>query len=344
MQNRIVSNNVVEDTEAQSIMSPDEQVDDVKGKRPERLSEFTGQKNLKNNLDIFIQSANQRNDSLDHVIFHGAPGLGKTTLAHIISRELGVGFRSTVGPLLNKTGDLAAILTNLNERDVLFIDEIHRLKTNIEELLYPAIEDFYLDLIIGEGPAARTMRIDVPKFTLIGATTRLGLLTGALRDRFGISLQLEFYSPDELKDILVLAAKRLKIKMTESAAYEIAKCSRGTPRIALRLINRIRDIALIKKIPCVDESIIKNILSDLDVDNMGLDKLTRQYVTFIGLNYGDRAVGIGTIAAALGEEEGNLEEVIEPYLIQIGFIQRTARGRMLTKRALDYLRLNNINV
>jgi holliday junction DNA helicase RuvB len=297
--------------------------------RPQTLAEFTGQKASRENLAIFIQAARDRGEALDHVLLHGPPGLGKTTLAQIVSRELGVGFRATSGPVIAKAGDLAAILTNLQPRDVLFIDEIHRLQPAIEEVLYPAMEDFQLDLIIGEGPAARSVRIDLPHFTLVGATTRAGLLATPLRDRFGIPLRLVFYTPEELQSIVARGARLLGFELTPDGAAEIARRSRGTPRIATRLLRRVRDIAAVQGSNPVDRAVADAALTRLEVDRLGLDAMDRRYLRRIAEHHGGGPVGVETLAAALAEARDTLEDVVEPYLIQEGLILRTSRGRML---------------
>jgi len=307
--------------------------------RPNMLQEFIGQEQIKANLGVFIKAAQNRNESLDHTLFYGPPGLGKTSLANIISKEMGVGFKATSGPALSKAADLAAILTNLQENDVLFIDEIHRLNTNIEEVLYPAMEDFFLDIIIGEGPSARSVRIDLPHFTLIGATTRLGLLSNPLRDRFGIPLRLNFYSTNELVKVINRAANLLNTKITAKGAEEIAKRSRGTPRIALRLLKRVRDFASVAGNLEIDEVIADNALNRLEVDLAGLDSNDYRYLKFIANNYNGGPVGVETIAAALSEQRDAIEEAIEPYLIQIGLLQRTPRGRVITNKAFVHLGL-----
>jgi Holliday junction DNA helicase RuvB len=296
--------------------------------RPQTLDDFTGQKGLRENLSIFIQAAKVRGEALDHVLLHGPPGLGKTTLAQIVARELGVGFRATSGPVLQRAGDLAAILTNLQPRDVLFVDEIHRLQPAIEETLYPAMEDFQLDLIIGEGPAARTVRIDLPPFTLVGATTRAGLLATPLRDRFGIPLRLQFYTPEELLLIVRRGAQKLSFELSEEGAREIANRSRGTPRIAGRLLRRVRDFALVSG-QVADREMTDASLRRLEVDEKGLDSQDRRYLRRIAEHHGGGPVGVETLAAALSEGRDTLEEVIEPYLIQEGFVMRTPRGRVL---------------
>ena len=307
--------------------------------RPQTLDEFIGQSQARANLKVFIESARQRGDALDHVLFHGPPGLGKTTLAQIMARELGVNFRATAGPVIQKAGDLAALLTNLEERDVLFIDEIHRLNPAVEEILYPAMEDFVLDLIIGEGPAARSVRIDLAKFTLVGATTRAGLLTTPLRDRFGIPVRLNFYEIPELEYIVSRGARLLGVDMTTDGALEIARRARGTPRIAGRLLRRVRDFALVDKVTKIDKPVADAALLKLEVDSRGLDALDHRYLTCIAKNYGGGPVGVETIAAALSEPRDALEEIIEPYLIQQGFLARTPRGRMLTPHAFTHLNL-----
>lgn len=307
--------------------------------RPQVLAEFIGQSALKDNLGIFIAAAKKRDEALDHVLLHGPPGLGKTTLAQIIARELGVGFRTTSGPMLSRAGDLAAILTNLQPRDVLFIDEIHRLNAAVEEVLYPAMEDHKLDLVIGEGPAARTVQIDLPPFTLVGATTRSGLLTNPLRDRFGIPLRLEFYTHDELVHIVRRAGVLFDLTFTDEGAAEIARRSRGTPRIAGRLTRRVRDFALVGGNTRVDAHIADLALNRLDIDAAGLDKMDRRYMRLIAENYGGGPVGVETICAALSDSRDVIEDVIEPYLLQQGLIARTPRGRVLSPKGFEYLNL-----
>jgi Holliday junction DNA helicase RuvB len=297
--------------------------------RPKRLADFIGQKALRENLSVFVAAARERKEALDHVLLHGPPGLGKTTLAQIVARELGVGFRATSGPMIAKAGDLAAILTNLEANDVLFIDEIHRLNPAIEEVLYPAMEDFQLDLIIGEGPAARSVRIELQPFTLVGATTRSGLLTTPLRDRFGIPLRLEFYGPQELVEIVQRGARVMGLKISPDGAMEIAKRSRGTPRVAGRLLKRVRDFAAVDNEPEVSVAVADKALRRLDVDAMGLDAMDRRYLNCIVQNYNGGPVGVETLAAALAEERDTIEDVIEPFLIQQGLIQRTPRGRVV---------------
>ena len=307
--------------------------------RPQKLEEFVGQSKAKQNLRIFIEAAKARGEALDHVLFAGPPGLGKTTLAQIMARELGVNFKSTSGPIIAKAGDLAALLTNLEERDVLFIDEIHRLNPAVEEVLYPAMEDFQLDLIIGEGPAARSVKIDLAKFTLVGATTRTGLLTTPLRDRFGIPVRLDFYTEEELLDIVRRGARVMQMGIAEEGAREIARRARGTPRIAGRLLRRVRDFAAVSKVEVIDVELADRALSALDVDSRGLDSLDHRYLKTIALNFGGGPVGIDTIAASLSEARDALEDIVEPYLLQLGFLNRTPRGRLLTPHAFRHLGL-----
>jgi holliday junction DNA helicase RuvB len=307
--------------------------------RPQTLAEFVGQKATRENLAVFIQAARARGEALDHVLLHGPPGLGKTTLAQIVARELGVGFRATSGPVIQRAGDLAAILTNLQPKDVLFIDEIHRLQPAIEEVLYPAMEDFQLDLIIGEGPAARSVRIDLPSFTLIGATTRAGLLATPLRDRFGIPLRLIFYTPAELELIVRRGATKLDVPLTADGAAEIARRSRGTPRIAGRLLRRVRDFAAVDGAAKVDRSAADVALNRLEVDALGLDAMDRRYLRRIAEHHAGGPVGVETLAAALAEARDTLEDVIEPFLIQEGLVLRTSRGRMLGEPGWRHLDL-----
>jgi Holliday junction DNA helicase RuvB len=322
------------------MMRPDPLPEDAdRALRPQALDEFTGQAEARANLRVFIQSARQRAEAMDHILFYGPPGLGKTTLAQIISRELGVNFKMTSGPVLAKAGDLAAILTNLEARDVLFIDEIHRLNPIVEEVLYPAMEDFELDLVIGEGPAARTVRIELQPFTLIGATTRLGLLTTPLRDRFGIPTRLQFYTEDELYQIVSRNARKLGAPADEGGAREIARRARGTPRIAGRLLRRVVDFALVEGDGTVTKTLADHALTRLSVDDLGLDGADRRYLRLMAEHYAGGPVGIETLAAALSESRDALEEVIEPYLLQQGLIQRTPRGRMLAQRGWDHLGL-----
>ncbi|NCT41614.1 MAG: Holliday junction branch migration DNA helicase RuvB [Alphaproteobacteria bacterium] len=310
--------------------------------RPLSLTEFIGQPNLKANLDIFIKASRSRGDAMDHVLLFGPPGLGKTTLAQIVSKELGVGFRATSGPVIAKSGDLAAILTNLEPNDVLFIDEIHRLNPAVEEILYPAMEDGKLDLIIGEGPAARSVQIDLVPFTLVGATTRSGLLTNPLRDRFGIPLRLEFYSAEELASIVARTARLLNMPLSDDGALEIAKRSRGTPRIAGRLTRRIRDFAQAENAKIINGTLVDGALKRLDVDGSGLDTMDRRYLKCIAENYGGGPVGVDTLAAALSEQRDMIEDVIEPYLLQQGLVQRTPRGRCLSSKGFTYLGLKPV--
>ena len=323
------------------IISPDaapgEQYD--RALRPQALSEFVGQEAAKGNLKVFIDAARARGESLDHVLLFGPPGLGKTTLAQIVARELGVGFRATSGPILAKAGDLAAILTNLEPRDVLFIDEIHRLAPTVEEILYPAMEDHVLDLIIGEGPSARSVRIDLAPFTLVGATTRAGLLATPLRDRFGIPLRLEFYTPDELVRVITGAARKLGAPINDEGAREIASRSRGTPRVAGRLLRRVRDFAQAEGAGVIDRIVAARALSRLEIDEAGLDANDRRFLKALIENYGGGPVGMDTLAAAIAEARDAVEDVIEPYLLQQGFIQRTPRGRMACARAYAHLGL-----
>ena len=307
--------------------------------RPQRLSEFIGQRQACANLSVFIQAARARREALDHVLFVGPPGLGKTTLAQIVARELGVNFRATSGPVIAKAGDLAALLTNLEARDVLFIDEIHRLNPAVEEILYPAMEDFQLDLIIGEGPAARSVKIDLAPFTLIGATTRAGLLTNPLRDRFGIPVRLNFYSEAELEEIVNRGARVLGIELTADGANEIARRARGTPRIAGRLLRRVRDFAAVAGAAAIDRAVADKALAALEVDAAGLDSMDRRYLSTIAVNYGGGPVGVETLAAALSEPRDAIEDIIEPYLIQCGLLQRTPRGRVITAHAFCHLGL-----
>lgn len=307
--------------------------------RPQQLSEFVGQAQACANLKVFIDAARGRSEALDHVLFVGPPGLGKTTLAQIVSRELGVNFRATSGPVIAKAGDLAALLTNLEERDVLFIDEIHRLAPAVEEILYPALEDFQLDLIIGEGPAARSVKIGLAPFTLVGATTRIGLLTTPLRDRFGIPVRLNFYTVEELEYIVRRGARILGLNLTADGGTEIARRSRGTPRIATRLLRRVRDFASMEGAEAVDAAAADRALQRLEVDMMGFDALDRRYMTLIAENFGGGPVGIETMAAALSEPRDAIEEIVEPFLLQQGFIQRTPRGRVLTGQAFKHLGL-----
>jgi Holliday junction DNA helicase RuvB len=308
--------------------------------RPQSLSDFVGQEQARANLRVFIQAARGRGDALDHVLFAGPPGLGKTTLAQIMAKEMGVGFRSTSGPVIAKAGDLAALLTNLEERDILFIDEIHRLNPAVEEILYPAMEDYQLDLIIGEGPAARSVKIDLAKFTLVGATTRAGLLTNPLRDRFGIPIRLNFYNHAELELIVARGARILNAPMSREGAMEIARRSRGTPRIAGRLLRRVRDFAAVENAAVIDAAVADKALRMLEVDGEGLDALDHRYLSCIARTYDGGPVGIETVSAALSEPRDALEEIVEPYLLQQGFIGRTPRGRVVTLKAYAHLGLS----
>ncbi|MET3601494.1 Holliday junction branch migration DNA helicase RuvB [Martelella mangrovi] len=323
------------------LISPESRAEDIDAAmRPQTLDDFTGQAEARANLKIFIEAAKRRGEALDHVLFVGPPGLGKTTLAQIMAKELGVNFRATSGPVIAKAGDLAALLTNLEERDVLFIDEIHRLNPAVEEILYPAMEDFQLDLIIGEGPAARSVKIDLSKFTLVAATTRLGLLTTPLRDRFGIPVRLNFYTVEELESIIRRGARLMGLGMSDDGAREIARRARGTPRIAGRLLRRVRDFAEVADANEVSRAIADEALTRLEVDHMGFDQLDRRYLTMICQHFGGGPVGIETIAAGLSEPRDAIEDIIEPYMIQQGFIQRTPRGRVMTATAWKHLGLN----
>ncbi len=322
------------------IVSPDYSFAEDDGEltlRPKTLQDYIGQDKVKENLSIYIKAALQRNESLDHVLLYGPPGLGKTTLSGIIAREMGVNLRVTSGPAIEKQGDLVAILTSLNQGDVLFIDEIHRLSRNVEEILYPAMEDFSLDIILGKGPSARSIRLDVPHFTLVGATTRSGQLTAPLRDRFGVLLRLELYTPEQLAQIVTRSAGILGIEIEHDGALEIASRSRGTPRIANRLLRRVRDIAQVEFDGVITEEVARKALSRFEIDELGLDDFDRKMLATIITNYSGGPVGLDTLAAALGEEAVTIEDVYEPYLMQIGFLTRTARGRCVTKLAYDHL-------
>ena len=325
------------------IVSPDysaSQDDTELSLRPKTLDEYVGQDKVKDNLRIYMTAAKQRKESLDHVLLYGPPGLGKTTLSSIIAREMGVNLRVTSGPAIEKQGDLVAILTSLEEGDVLFIDEIHRLSRNVEEILYPAMEDFSLDIIIGKGPSARSIRLDVPHFTLVGATTRSGQLTAPLRDRFGVLMRLELYTPEQLAEIVMRSAGILGIGIDRDGALEIASRSRGTPRIANRLLKRVRDIAQVEYDGMIDEETASAALARFEIDELGLDDFDRKMLETIITNYGGGPVGLDTLAAAIGEEAVTIEDVYEPYLMQIGFLTRTARGRCVTKLAYDHLGIN----
>jgi Holliday junction DNA helicase RuvB len=325
-------------TDADRILSASHRPEDLDAAlRPKTLDEFVGQRAARENLRVFIQAAKARGDALDHVLFFGPPGLGKTTLAQIIARELGVGFRATSGPVIVKSGDLAALLTNLEDGDVLFIDEIHRLAPAVEEVLYPAMEDRALDLMIGEGPSARSVRIDLPRFTLVGATTRQGLLTTPLRDRFGIPVRLNFYTVEELDQVVRRAARLMDLNLTPDGATEVARRSRGTPRIAGRLLRRVRDFAHAAGQDIVDAAAADSALTRLEVDALGLDAMDRRYLLMIADIYKGGPVGVETLAAGLSEPRDTIEEVIEPYLIQLGLVARTARGRCLTGRAWTHI-------
>ena len=307
------------------------------GLRPVRFTDFVGQRDVIENLKVFVQAAQSRQEALDHALFSGPPGLGKTTLAQILSRELGVGFRPTSGPVVERAGDLAALLTNLEERDILFIDEIHRLSPAVEEILYPAMEDFHLDIMIGQGPSARSVRLDLKRFTLVGATTRLGLLTAPLRSRFGILHHLDFYPRNDLDIIVRRSAELLQFPVTEDGCAEIARRSRGTPRIANRLLRRVRDFAEVEGDGRLTHELAARALDRLGVDGFGLDRLDRRILSLIGTEFAGGPVGLGTIAAAVGEEKDTIEEIHEPYLMQIGFLERTPRGRRITARAREHL-------
>jgi Holliday junction DNA helicase RuvB len=309
--------------------------------RPNLLSDFLGQEKLKENLSIFINAAKNRREALDHSLFHGPPGLGKTTLSQIIAYEMNVGFKSSAGPVISKSGDLAAILTNLQEGDILFIDEIHRLNKNVEEVLYSAMEDYKLDIMIGEGPAARAIKIDLPKFTLVGATTRIGLISNPLKDRFGIQIRLNFYTANELQKIIIRDAKILNITIDLDAAMEIANRSRGTPRIAIRLLKRVRDFASNFNETIISKKTTIYSLEKLEIDCAGLDSADYRYLSFIANNYRGGPVGIDTISSAIGEERDTVEDSIEPYLIQQGFIEKTPRGRILTDIAIKHITKND---
>lgn len=310
--------------------------------RPKRLADFIGQQDLRANLQVYLSSATERGKALDHTLFYGPPGLGKTTLAQIMSSELGVNLITTSGPVLERGGDLAAILTNLGRHDILFIDEIHRMPPAVEEILYPAMEDFKLDLIIGQGPGARTVKIDLEPFTLVGATTRIGLLTSPLRDRFGVIFRLDFYSPQELSAIVTRAAKILGVSLTPEAALEIGKRSRGTPRISGRLLRRVRDFAVVQGSPVIDQELARVALGRMDVDPHGLDQMDRKILSCLVEQFGGGPVGVKTLAVACSEEVRTLEDIYEPYLIQCGLIQRTPRGRVATAKAYQHLKTHQL--
>ncbi len=326
-------------------LSPTLQEEDIfleSNLRPQRLKDYIGQEELKKGLALFIEAAKKRREPLDHCLLHGHPGLGKTTLAHIIAKEMGVGIRCTSGPVIERPGDLAAILTNLQPGEILFIDEIHRLSPSVEEILYPAMEDFQLDLIIGQGPSARTIKIDLPRFTMIGATTRSGLLSPPLRDRFGVILRVDFYTNEQLQEIVYRSAQLLRVKIDQEGALEIARRSRGTPRIANRLLRRVRDYAQVKAGGEITKNVADEALSMLDVDQEGLDRMDRQILSIIINRFNGGPVGLDTIAVTIGEDSHTIEEVYEPFLVQAGYLHRTPRGRMATDKAYKHLGIKRI--
>lgn len=335
--------NVTNEENDKRIVSPEEMDDDLKGPvaeglRPKMLDEFIGQRKVKENLKVFIEAAKKRGEPLDHVLLYGPPGLGKTTLAHIIAREMGASIRLTSGPAIERPGDLAAILTNIKEGDVIFIDEIHRLSHVVEEVMYPAMEDFEIDIIIGKGPSARSIRLELPKFTLVGATTRAGLLTAPLRDRFGVSMRFDFYEPEDLMTIIDRSSKILGVNLTPDGAMEIAKRSRGTPRIANRLLRRVSDFAYVDNKNVIDKEIVNYSLNKLEIDNLGLDTMDRRILRTMIKDYNGGPVGVDTLAITVSEETDTIEDVYEPYLIQIGFINRTPRGRIATPAAYEHMK------
>ncbi|RPI73939.1 MAG: Holliday junction branch migration DNA helicase RuvB [Desulfobacteraceae bacterium] len=337
-----MSNDLSDDFKEERLSDPEPQPDEISvdiSLRPHTLDEYVGQENVKRNLRVFIEAAKNRSEALDHVLFHGSPGLGKTSLANIIANELGVKINSTSGPVIERPGDLAAILTSLQPRDVLFIDEIHRLNHVVEEILYPAMEDFQLDLVIGQGPSARTMKISLPPFTLVGATTRTGLLSAPLRDRFGVVLRVEFYKPEELQQIVRRSAKLMEIPIKEEGAHEIARRSRGTPRVANRILRRVRDYAQVEAEGVITLEVAKQALVMLDVDEKGLDRMDRHIMLTIMEKFGGGPIGLDTLSAAVSEEKDTLEDVYEPYLIQMGYIKRTPRGRVATKLAYEHFNI-----